>query len=124
MEHKTGLTKDAGWQFGIRRTVALPSNEIWDYLFSDKGMRLWAEGVDENFSTFKEYSHIRTKWKLKDWTNTSSLQIRVIASSKAGKTTIAVHADQLKDELQREQVKEYWTKIVMAITDEIVKGHT
>ncbi|ROI06972.1 hypothetical protein EGI16_02020 [Chryseobacterium sp. G0240] len=123
MEHKTGLTKDAGWQFGIRRTVALPLNEVWDYLFSDEGMKLWTEGVDENFSTFKKYSHIRTQWKLKGQTHTASLQIRVIAASKTGKTTIAIHTDQLKDELQREQVKEYWTKVIKDITDEIVKDH-
>lgn len=123
MNNKTGLTKDSGWQFGIRRTVALPLKDVWDYLLSEKGLKFWTEGADENFSTFKKYSHIRTKWRLKDWTNTSSLQIRVIASPNSVKTTIAIHVDQLKDELQREHVKKYWTKILKVIIVEIVKDH-
>ncbi len=117
MEHKTGLTKDAGWQFGIRKTVPLGINEVWECLFSEKGIMFWAKGADKNFSTFKELSHIRTKWKIKDWENQATLQMRVISNK--DKTTIAFHIDRLLSENQRAETKKHWTEVLENITKEL-----
>ncbi|KKO91988.1 MULTISPECIES: hypothetical protein [Sphingobacterium] len=112
MVNNIGLTKDAGWQFGIRRTVPENVETLWEAFFSDKGLGCWAKGVDQNFSTFKEYSHIRTKWKHKDFEESAHLQVRFIPSKNKDKTTISVHVDNLKNDGQREVTKKYWT-IVM-----------
>lgn len=117
MEKKTGLTKDAGWQFGVRKSVPLNANEVWDFLFSDNGTKLWLKSADKEFSTFKDLSHIRTKWKLKGWTNEATLQMRVLPNK--GKTTIAFHIDKLLNENQREETKTYWTKILENITKQL-----
>lgn len=69
MEKKTGLTKNEGWQFGIRKTVPVKADIVWDFLFSEEGTALWLKDADREFSTFSTSSHIRTKWKLKKWTN-------------------------------------------------------
>src|SRR5690606_19835933 len=94
-----GRTKDAGWQFGIRKTVPLNTDEVWDFLFSEHGAKLWLKGADKEFSTFKNRSHIRTKWKLKGWTNEATLQMRVMANK--DKTIIAFHIEKLLNEEQR-----------------------
>lgn len=117
MEKKTGLTKDAGWQFGVRKSVPLNVAEVWDFLFSDNGTRLWLKGADKEFSTFKDLSHIRTKWKLKGWANEAILQMRVIATK--DKATIAFHIEKLLNENQREETKTYWTKILETITKQL-----
>ena len=28
----TALTEDAGWELGIRRTLPLPIDDVWEYL--------------------------------------------------------------------------------------------
>lgn len=112
-----GQTKDAGWQFGVRKSVSLNSNEVWDFLFSDNGEKLWLNGANKEFSTFKNLSHIRTKWKLKSWTNEATLQMRVIANK--DKTTIAFHIEKLLDEKQREETKKYWDNVIKTLTERI-----
>ena len=36
-----GLTKDAGWEIGVSRTVPHPLDEVWRLLTSDEGLALW-----------------------------------------------------------------------------------
>ncbi|GAA0884387.1 hypothetical protein GCM10009120_29850 [Sphingobacterium siyangense subsp. cladoniae] len=112
MANNIGLTKDAGWQFGIRKTVATSLEKLWNIFFSDRGLSYWSEGVDRNFSTFKEYSHIRTKWRHRDFTEDANLQIRFIPSKNKDKTTVSIHVDKLKNENERELCKEYWSKVI------------
>lgn len=107
MEKGIGLTKGAGWQFGVRKSTSLNVNEVWDFLFSESGSKLWINGANNDFSTFKPYSHIRTKWKLKGWKNDAAFQLRVY-SNKDKKVTIAFHIDKLLNENQREETKCYW----------------
>ncbi|MDD3771801.1 MAG: hypothetical protein PHC38_03995 [Weeksellaceae bacterium] len=118
MEKRTiGETKDTGWQFGIRKSIPLSVTEVWDFLFSTNGEKLWLNGADKEFSTLKNLSHIRTKWKLKDWTNQATLQMRVIANK--DKTTIAFHIEKLLDEKQREETKKYWDNVIKTLTERI-----
>lgn len=112
-----GQTKDTGWQFGVRKSVPFNLNEVWDFLFSEKGIKIWLKGADKEFSTFKQFSHLRTKWKLNGWTKEATLQMRVIANK--DKTTIAFHVEKLLDEKQREDTKIFWNKVIKTITEQI-----
>ncbi|WP_286753964.1 MULTISPECIES: SRPBCC domain-containing protein [Sphingobacterium] len=112
MENNIGLTKGAGWQFGIRKTMPANLETLWNIFFSDRGLSYWSEGVDQDFSTFNKYSHIRTKWRHKDFTEAANLQIRFIPSKNQDKTTISFHVDKLKNEGQREVTREYWSKVI------------
>ena len=112
MKNNVGLTKDAGWQFGIRKTLPANLETLWNVFFSDRGLSYWSEGVDQGFSTFNKYSHIRTKWRHKDFTEQANLQIRFIPSTNQDKTTISFHVDKLKNESQREETRPYWSKVI------------
>lgn len=112
-----GQTKDTGWQFGVRKSVPTNLNEVWDFLFSEKGIKIWLKGADKEFSTFKHHSHLRTKRKLKECSNEATLQMRVISGK--DKTTIAFHIEKLLDEKQREETKIYWDKVIKTITEQI-----
>ncbi|MCC3215529.1 MULTISPECIES: hypothetical protein [Chryseobacterium] len=115
MAKNIGLTKDAGWQFGIRKTMPTNVETLWETFFSDRGLGYWAEGVDQNFSTFKEYSHIRTTWKHKDFEERAHLQVRFIPTKDKDKTTISIHVDNLKNESQREVTKKYWLVVIESL---------
>ncbi len=135
MESQVGKTKDAGFQFGIRKTFPVSSEKAWDYLFSENGLVIWLGKLKNEIEIKKEYetengitglvrvfkanSHIRLNWKLKNWENMSTVQIRVIENT--GKATIAIHQEKLLNIEQRAEMKEYWNEIMKEIATELKK---
>jgi len=129
-----GQTKDAGFQFGVRKTFAVPLQLVWDFLFSEKGFSIWLgkissdnfevgksfktkDEIEGKISVLKPMSHLRLTWKPKHWTNSSALQIRVIPFKE--KTTVSFHQDHLLDNRQRNEMKNYWNKVIEKIEHEM-----
>ena len=133
MENQLGKTKDVGFQFGIRKTIPVSTEKAWDFLFSENGLKIWLgnlknelelkknfeteNGITGLLSVFKPKSHIRLNWKTKNWENMSTVQIRVIGNK--NKTTIAIHQEKLLNLEQRNEMKEYWTKIIEKLRNKI-----
>ena len=131
-----GKTKDVGFQFGIRKTIPVSTEKVWDFLFSDNGLKIWLGKLNTELELKKEFktengitgfvrvfnpnSHIRLNWKPKNWENISTVQIRVIGDE--NKTTIAIHQEKLLNSEQRTEMKEYWTEIMKKITNEMNKA--
>jgi len=131
-----GQTKDVGFQFGIRKTFSVSTERVWDFLFSKNGINIWLGKLKSELEINKEYetengtkglvrvykpnSHIRLNWKLKNWKNMSTIQIRVIGNQE--KTTIAIHQEKLLNSEQRAEMKEYWNEIINEIADEMNKA--
>ena len=134
-ERPVGLTKDVGWQFGLRKTFPYPQEYLWDFMFSDKGLKIWLgefkseleikkayktkDGIEGLVRVFKPYSHVRMNWKRKNWDNTSIVQVRVIGNQE--KATISFHQEKLSDNKQREEMKLYWNEKMKEIEDELSK---
>jgi len=127
---KVGLTKDAGWQMGVRKTINREFDVVWDFMFSNPGLKIWLGNVDAaelevgksmdldngtngEIVVFKAFSHIRMKWKKNDWENTSRLQLRIIRSK--SKTVISFAQEMMLDRSQREEMILYWKKVVADI---------
>ena len=135
MKNQVGKTKDVGFQFGIRKTIPVPAEKAWDFLFSKSGLKIWLGklngelGLKKEFETengitgmvrvFKPNSHIRLNWKPNTWKNTSRVQIRVIGNET--KTTIAIHQEKLLNSQQREEMKEYWTETIKKLTHKLTE---
>ena len=133
METQIGKTKDVGFQFGIRRTISVSSEKVWDFLFSKKGLKIWLGNFNDELElkkelktqngitffvrVFKPNSHIRLNWKPETWGNISTLQIRIIGNNE--KTTIAIHQEKLLNDEQRSEMKSYWTKIIEKLRSEL-----
>lgn len=119
-----GLTKDAGYQFGIRKTFPYSQEYLWNFMFSDKGLKIWLgelkedleiekayqtkEGIEGLVRVFTPHSHIRMNWKKENWENNSIVQVRVIGDQE--KATISFHQEKLLDNNQREEMDLYWNK--------------
>ncbi|HEY5824460.1 MAG TPA: SRPBCC domain-containing protein [Cyclobacteriaceae bacterium] len=127
MEKPTGLTKDAGWQMGVRKTLPIPVADVWEFLFSEEGLPVWLGKINdlewkkgESFRTsngtegmirvFSPLSHIRITWKKKGWENSSSVQVRTLKGK--NKTTIVFHQDRLTGADQREEMLKHWEKVL------------
>ena len=129
-----GQTKAVGFQIGIRKTLPISLDSAWDFLFSEEGLKIWLgkisseqfeldknyktlEGIEGKVRALELNSHIRLTWKHENWTNISTLQIRVLKAK--DKTTISIHQENLLDSNQREEMKEYWDKVVDKLTKKI-----
>jgi hypothetical protein len=134
MKKEIGRTKDVGFQFGIRKSFSLHANDLWDFIFSEKGIRIWLGDLDtslsinQHFTTsngiegfiriFKPFSHIRLKWKKKDWTNFSTVQVRIIPIAEK-KSTVSFHQEHLLNSAQRLEMKNYWSAVLDHLVTEI-----
>jgi len=133
-----GKTKDVGWQFGLRKTLSLSQESVWDFIFSEQGLKIWLgeleqelevrkhyktkSGIDGLIRVFKPYSHIRMNWKKQNWDNLSTLQVRVMGDNK--KATISFHQERLLDNKQREEMKAYWNEKITEIEKVLMDGKT
>ncbi|MBD3276113.1 MAG: ATPase [Candidatus Marinimicrobia bacterium] len=133
MNKNIGKTKDAGYQFGIRRTFSHRADTMWDFLFSESGLQIWLgelqtrfeikkeyktdDGVEGVVRVFKPYSHTRLTWKKPGWENHSTVQVRVI--DKGEKSVVSFHQEKLLNPDQRSEMKKYWSSRMQEIIDEL-----
>ena len=119
MPNPIGSTKTVGWQLGIRKTIQTnqPPEIIWQLLTNEEGQTHWNQDnitTTHKPRTHKPNNHLRTPWKMPQWTNTSTLQIRVL-QAKTG-ITIAIHQEKLQDQEQRTQMLHHWEAVLEKIT--------
>lgn len=125
----TGLTKDAGWEVGVRATVPAPLPEVWAYLLG-AGLLNWLgdidalpaekgasyatkDGVRGTIRTFTPDYRVRLGWQPSDWPHDTTLQVTV--KEVASGTTIAIHHDKLADRDERRMMLGHWKKVAASI---------
>lgn len=132
----TGLTKDVGWQVGVRRTLPISQREAWDLVTSDQGLRLWlgqAAGIkleegaryeleDQSKGEMRVISpgsHLRLTWRPRGWPRPSTIQVRVIP--KGEKSTIAFHQEHLPGPYEREAQRDHF-KLALDGLEELIRA--
>lgn len=113
-----GLTKEAGWQIGVRRTLSVPCPEVWHLLTSARGLRIWLgpvpcldeargamyeldDGTSGEIRVYAPHSHLRLTWQPHGWSRPSTIQVRVIP--KGDRCILAFHQEHLPGPVEREQ---------------------
>lgn len=133
---ETGLTRDTGWQIGVRRTLPVPVNKLWDFMVSSRGVNIWlGEGPDFPFIAGEKYSladgttgMIRVLQPESHWRITrdppdpgyqrpSLIQIRTISSG--DKSVLVFHEEHLPSGEERERRKTYYLKVLEMIRQEL-----
>lgn len=129
MSDSTGLTKDAGWELGVRTTVPAPLPVVWDYLVG-AGLPVWLGEIDalptekgEAFETrdavrgsirsYTEHTRLRIGWQPDDWPHDTTLQITV--KEAAAGTTIGIHHEKLADREERKLMLGHWKNVAAAL---------
>lgn len=135
-ERQVGLTKDVGYQIGVRQTLPITSDEAWRWLKSENGMQIWLgpvsnleftkgakykgdDGVEGEVRVYKPDSHLRITWHPEGWARPSTIQIRVIPNG--DKCVIAFHQEHLPGGKEREERREYF-KTVLDRFEEITQS--
>jgi hypothetical protein len=120
-----GLTRDAGWQVGVRTTVPAGGPAVWDYL-TGAGLPLWLgettlptqtnavyetdDGVRGRLISRTEGVRVRLSWRPSDWPHDTTLQLSLRAAATG--TTIAVHHERLADRDERRMMLGHWKTVV------------
>ncbi|UJF35442.1 SRPBCC family protein [Paenibacillus hexagrammi] len=128
-----GLTASAGYQIGVRRTIAMPQHQVWELLISPQGLKLWLgdvkriglhpgdrfetnEGTTGEMRVAKEPEQLRLTWQPSGWEKASTLQIRVLAG-KAERTTVSFHQEKLDSAVTREAMKLRWEEVLLRLSE-------
>lgn len=128
---QVGETATAGFQVGVRRTLAIEPERAWALLTAPEGLSLWLGDVDDlrlmvgesavtrdgtafEFRVVRPGEQLRLRWQRCGWARPSTLQIRVIATG-AVKTTISFHQEWLADAAVRAEMKAHWEAVLAEI---------
>lgn len=101
----TGLTQDAGWQVGARRTLPLPLEQAWDLVTGQPFLRRWC-GLDALAADHPAVRSLTPLEVVRVRSKSSLVQMRLLPAV-AG-TTVAFHEDHLPDEGTRTRRKAHW----------------
>ncbi|HYI34090.1 MAG TPA: SRPBCC domain-containing protein [Glaciibacter sp.] len=129
-ENPTGLTKDAGWEVGVRKTVGANLPQVWQFLLGD-GLSLWlgettlptekgaayttADGVSGTVKSYADGAKIRLTWHPSDWPHDTTLQVTV--KEAPGGTTIGFHHERLADRDERRMMLGHWKNVVADLAE-------
>ena len=127
MAGQVGLTKDSGWQVGVRKTLPIAPEKAWDFLLSKENLRIWLGAVPVfplrvglNFqlgdntavkiTVLKPNSHVRLSFHAPGTEQPSTIQVRTIPSGE--NTVFAFHQEQLPDREARQERKYYFQQVL------------
>ncbi|MEV4314569.1 SRPBCC domain-containing protein [Actinocrispum sp. NPDC049592] len=121
----TGQTKDVGFNIGVSKTIDVPLPDVWDFMLSDEGLRLWlGEGADlklkEPYETvdgtvgevrsLHPHDRVRLTWRPHDWDHDTTVQVTVSTSGQ--KTVLRFHQEWLADATERETQRTHWKAVM------------
>ena len=127
LKKQVGLTKDVGWQIGVRRTLPIGQKDAWQLLTSQRGLNIWLGkvsklnltkgtkyrlpgGIEGEIRVYSPGSHLRITWHPPGWQRSSTIQVRVIP--KGDRTVIVFHQEHLPGAKEREERRLFYIGVM------------
>ncbi|MEE1618404.1 SRPBCC family protein [Brachybacterium sp. J153] len=131
-----GLTRDAGWQLGVTRTVAAPASDVWRRLLGEwLPQWLGVESVPQMVGAPVRDGarirgrvvgcHVGRRVRLR-WTPVTldhETVFQVTLQEAATGTTIGIHQERLLGAAERQGLLEHWTTTLDALVESIAREH-
>jgi len=129
MTPPTGLTKDAGYEIGVSRTLPLPAEEVWRFLTGREGLTMWlgegarieprrgaaytlADGTTGEVRGYKEGARLRLTHRPAGQRETT---IQITVTPRGNRALLQFHQERLADSAERERRRRHWK----AVMDEV-----
>jgi hypothetical protein len=96
-----GMTKDAGWEIGVSRTVPLSAEEVWSRL---EDITAWLGEAADDVRSFRPLDRIRLGWH--------GTIVQVALSTARSGTTVKFHQERLADAEERERQRAHWAAVL------------
>ncbi|MDX3228825.1 SRPBCC domain-containing protein [Streptomyces sp. ME19-01-6] len=119
----TGLTKDAGWQIGVSRTLPHPASIVWDFISSPEGLALWlgpgAVLAAERGSSYRtaagvtgEVRGYRPADRIRVTHGTTTVQVALAPAADGARTMLRFHQEHLASSEERERQRAHWQRVM------------
>lgn len=122
-----GLTKDAGWQIGVSRTVPHALDDVWATLVSPAGLALWlgpgatlgeapgdpwssTDGARGELRSLRPGDRVRVLHRPPGRDADTIVQV-VLRPAAGGGTSVRVHQERLADADEREAMRAHWAAV-------------
>lgn len=132
-----GLTRDAGWEVGVSRTVALPPAEAWEALVSDPAVAVWLgeldalpttrgaayrtrAGASGELRSYRPGDRIRMTYQPPGRTGArpTTLQVAVSAGRSTGPSAVVrFHQEHLAGAEERDAMRAHWSRVLDRLDD-------
>ena len=106
-----GLTKDAGWEIGVSRTVPHDPEAVWALL---EDVRSWLGGEPDAVRSHHPYDRMRLAWR-------GTIVQVVIRPAKTG-TSIRFHQEKLTSAAEREAQRAHWKAVIDRLVARLEAG--
>ncbi len=128
----TGLTKDAGWQIGVSRTLPHSPDDVWSLVSGPEGIALWlgadADLVPERGAPYRTASGVtgevrsyRPGDRIRVTHGTTIVQVTV-TSPGAGRTVLGFHQERMASAEERERQRAHWRQVLDRIADALERS--
>ena len=133
-ERPTGLTRDAGWQIGVSRTLPIDLATAWERLLSPAGLALWlgegtgplaagggyttADGTTGEVRSLRPRDRVRLTWQPPGRETPATVQLALTAAPRG--CTVRFHTDRLASAEERERLRAHWAAVLDRIEHELL----
>ncbi|MFI6978364.1 SRPBCC domain-containing protein [Embleya sp. NPDC050154] len=129
----TGLTKDAGWQIGVSRTLPHPVPVVWDFISSPEGIAIWlgsgAALAPERGTPYRtdagaagEVRGYRPQDRIRVTHGTTTIQVAVAPTADGARTMLRFHQERLASAQERERQRTRWEHVMDRVAG-VLDGH-
>ncbi|PWS45626.1 activator of HSP90 ATPase 1 family protein [Streptomyces sp. ZEA17I] len=118
-----GLTRDAGWEIGVSRTLHQPPQAVWEFITGPEGVALWlgaegplpaekgapyrtADGTEGEVRSYRPGRRVRLTY------GPSTVQVTVTPGSSEGRAVLRFHQERLASAAEREERRTHWKGVM------------
>ncbi|ULR50507.1 SRPBCC domain-containing protein [Streptomyces deccanensis] len=125
----TGLTKDAGWQVGVSRTLPQSPAAVWEFISGPRGLELWlgagARLTPEPGAEYEtdagatgEVRGYRPGDRIRVTYGDTTVQVAVSAAG-GGRSVLVFHQERMAGPEERERQRAHWRRVMDRVAEEL-----
>lgn len=128
----TGLTKDAGWQVGVSRTLPQSPSTVWEFISGPRGLELWLgpgarlatepgapyetdSGISGEVRGYRPGDRIRVTY------GDTTVQVAVSAAG-GGRSVLVFHQERMTGPEERERQRAHWQEVMARVAEALEEG--
>ncbi|KAB8167307.1 SRPBCC domain-containing protein [Streptomyces sp. 3MP-14] len=125
----TGLTRDAGWQIGVSRTLPHPPAAVWDFLTGPAGLAHWlgpgatlptevgARYATDGDGPSGELRGYRPGERVRLTADDTTVQFTLRPAREGAATSLTFHQERLPDAAARERQRAHWKAVLAGVAE-------
>ncbi|MDX2698491.1 SRPBCC domain-containing protein [Streptomyces ipomoeae] len=125
----TGLTKDAGWEIGVSRTLPRSPSAVWEFISGPRGLELWL-GRGARFAPERGASYVtdagvggevrgyRPGDRIRVTYGDTTVQVAVSAAA-GGRAVLRFHQERMASAEERERRRAHWQRVMGRVAEEL-----